>query len=401
MPTRIPTQAFAILLLSLGLKITAQQLPVASHPRSLDKSPPQRAVKFELADGVLLADASLSNSDGSVSKKGWFVVDTAATATILNQQVPHSAAGQTGKLDNQTLSLAGATVSHRNVLEYPLDAWSRQTGMPIAGIAGADIFQHFDVRIDYAHHFLTLLVPQSCAVAGEHLGLRMVAGLPLVEAQLLLADGKTLRGLFLLDTGQAGPGLVLTSEFLAAHPAIAASQPLVEVPLLSPDNTIQSTRLVRIAGLQLGRSSLPGVIASVAPPTVNSAGTQLAGVIGGGVLAHFDMLLDITHASLTLTPNGEFAQPFEADMSGMLVLAEARSGEQAYMIAGITKNSPAADAGVQAGDQLIAINGTKVIDMSLDLVRNVLKSGTGTKVVVTIDRSGKRTMVTLALRRAI
>jgi C-terminal processing protease CtpA/Prc len=88
-------------------------------------------------------------------------------------------------------------------------------------------------------------------------------------------------------------------------------------------------------------------------------------------------------------------------MSGMLVLAEARSGEQAYMIAGITKNSPAADAGVQAGDQLIAINGTKVIDMSLDLVRNVLKSGTGTKVVVTIDRSGKRTMVTLALRRAI
>jgi C-terminal processing protease CtpA/Prc len=56
---------------------------------------------------------------------------------------------------------------------------------------------------------------------------------------------------------------------------------------------------------------------------------------------------------------------------------------------------------VQAGDQLIAINGTKVIDMSLDLVRNVLKSGTGTKVVVTIDRSGKRTMVTLALRRAI
>jgi S1-C subfamily serine protease len=42
-----------------------------------------------------------------------------------------------------------------------------------------------------------------------------------------------------------------------------------------------------------------------------------------------------------------------------------------------------------------------VTAMSLDLMRNVLKSGPGTRVVVTIDRSGKNVMVTLTLRRAI
>jgi hypothetical protein len=400
-------RTFAVLVLAvLTLVAAAQQPPAAFRPGSLYQPPLQRAVKIVVADGVLLVDGSLSNTDGSVTQNGWFVLDTAATATILNTAGLHhpsapAASGKPATLENQTLVLAGARVSHRTVLEYPLNSWSRNAGQPIAGIAGADLLQHFDARIDYMHRFLALTVPQSCAIPGEHVALRMVGGLPFLEAQIQLADGKMLRGLFLLDTGQAGPGLVLTSEFLAAHPEIAPSLPPVEVPLPSPENSIRTTRMLRLPALQLGRYTLRGVIATVAPPNAHGAGAQLAGVIGGGVLAHFDVLLDLPHASVTLTPNGQFDAPFEADMSGMLVLADQQSGEPTYTIAGISKNSPAADAGLRAGDLLLDLNGKKVTDMSLDLVRNVLKSGPGAKVVLTIDRSGKRTTVTLKLRRAL
>jgi membrane-associated protease RseP (regulator of RpoE activity) len=201
---------------------------------------------------------------------------------------------------------------------------------------------------------------------------------------------------------------VLTAEFARAHPEILGSQPAVELPTLDASGSVRKTRLVRVPMLQLGNRTLHGVIATIAPPATGGAGARLAGVIGGGLLSRFDVLIDLPHAALTLTPNAYYDAPFEADMSGMLVLVSGsegergeRSGEPVYTIAGISEKSPAADAGLRPGDRLVEVGGKRVTAMSLDLMRNVLKSGPGTRVVVTIDRSGKNVMVTLTLRRAI
>jgi hypothetical protein len=388
------------------------QRPAASLSASgLHRPPTQFAVRVTIADGVLISDGSVSNENGDAPRPEMFVVDTAATTTIVDPEVAQTLGGKGAageQLHDKTLRLAGAEVTRRPVSVFSLNAWSRQTGQPISGIAGSDIFHHFDARIDYVHQLLTLVVPQSCAVAGERIHLHMLGGLPFLDAEIQTAGGKRVRGLFLLDTGQSGPGLVLTSEFVAAHPEIAGKQSLPELPLLDPTGVVRDTVLVRIPALQIGSHALQGVIATIAPPAAGGAGAQLAGVIGGGVLAHFDVLVDLPHASLTLTPNVQYTAPFEADMSGMLVVATGiegepgeRSGERAYTIAGISKNSPAADAGLQASDRLVEIGDRRVTDMSLDLVRSVLKSGTGTKLQVIIDRSGKRVRVTLTLRRAV
>jgi hypothetical protein len=376
------------------------------------RPPTQRAVHVVIADGVLLSDGSVSNGTGKPSRQGLFVVDTAATTTIVSPDAARALGGHGGageQLTGETLRLAGAEVSRRPVSVLALDAWSRQTGEPVSGIAGSDIFQYFGARIDYVHQLLTLVPPQSCAVPKtEHIALRLLGGLPFLEADLQAADGKRVRGLFLVDTGQAGSGMVLTAEFAAAHPEILGAPPAVELPTLDSTGMVRSTRLVRIPALQLGSHALHGVIATIAPPAAGGAGARLAGVIGGGVLSRFDVLVDLPHAALTLTPNAYYDAPFEADMSGMLVLVSGsegergeRSGEPVYTIAGISEKSPAADAGLRPGDRLVEVGGKRVTAMSLDLMRNVLKSGPGTRVVVTIDRSGKNVMVTLTLRRAI
>jgi S1-C subfamily serine protease len=202
--------------------------------------------------------------------------------------------------------------------------------------------------------------------------------------------------------------MVLTSEFVAAHPELLGKQSPAEMPTLDTSGTLRSASVVRVPTLQLGNHTLQGVVATIAPPAAGGAGAKLAGVIGGGILSRFDVVIDLPRGWLTLTPNAYYAAPFEADMSGMLVVttriagqAGEPSGEVVYTVAGISKNSPAADSGLQIGDRLIEVAGQRVKDMSLDLVRKALMSGPGKKLLLTIDRSGMKIKLTLTLQRAV
>jgi carboxyl-terminal processing protease len=55
----------------------------------------------------------------------------------------------------------------------------------------------------------------------------------------------------------------------------------------------------------------------------------------------------------------------------------------------------AARSGVDVGDEIVAIDGQDVRGMSIDDVHNMLRGKIGTKVVLTIDRSGARRDVTV------
>jgi hypothetical protein len=237
----------AIMLLSFTMAcVVMQGQSAATAPANgMYKPPTQRAVRVVIADGVLMADGSVSNGTGSAPHHGLFVVDTAATTTIVDPAVARTIGGKGGageQLAGKTLRLAGAEVSQRPVSVFSLDAWSRQTGRPVSGIAGSDIFRYFGARIDYVHQLLTLVPPQSCAVPKtEHVALRLLGGLPFLEADVQTADGRTVRGLFLLDTGQGGPGMVLTAEFARAHPEILGSQPAVELPTLDASGSVRKT----------------------------------------------------------------------------------------------------------------------------------------------------------------
>jgi len=375
--------------------------------------PAQMPVKATIADGVLMAEGSITVGKQTTGTR-LFIVDSAATMTVVDARAARILGNQDADavhIADETLRLAGAELSHRPAVVLPLEGWSQVTGQRVGGIVGWDVFEHLDAEIDYVHGHLRLVVPQSCALTPAQqtalVPLRVVGGLPFVYADIETSGGKQVRGLFLVDTGQSGPGIVLTSEFLAAHPEVIAG-PAVEMPMMETSGAVRSTRTVRMPGLNLGGHVLQGVVATIALPAKGGVGAELAGVIGGGVLARFDVLVDLPHKSLGLRPNALFSAPFEVDMSGMLVVmtpaagqADERSGQRDYVVTGIQKGSPAADAGLQIGDRLVEVAGQRVSEMSLDLVRNVLKSGPGTRVVVTIDRSGKRTMVTLTLRRSI
>ena len=265
----------------------------------LYKPPTQRAVAVKVINGVLLAEGSIEGAPGKPAVAGLFVVDTAATTTLVSPDTARLLGGRgtSGeKLADTTLKLAGAQVSHRPAMVYSVEAFAKQTGQRVIGIAGSDIFENFGARIDYVHQTLTLVVLQSCATPDVHVHLKVINGLPFVEAILQTASGQQVHGIFLVDTGQAGSGLVLTSEFLKAHPELGSpSQP------------------IRIAGFSLGGHVLKDVPARVAPPSPRGVGAQLAGVVSGSILSRFDVMVDLPGSWMMLTPNDHYGDPFGAD----------------------------------------------------------------------------------------
>jgi hypothetical protein len=276
-------------------------LCAGAHPAltELYKPPTQRAVRVKIINGVLLAEGSISVHTGKPEVSGLFVVDTAATATIVNPETARALGGKGApgeQIADATLKLAGAQVSHRSVSVYSVDAFAKETGQPVIGIAGSDIFQNFGARIDYINKSLTLIVLQSCATPDEHVRIKVINGLPFVQATLQTSSGRKVQGVFLVDTGQAGPGLVFTSEFVKAHPELGGAAP----PM-------------RLAQLSLGSHAVKDVPATIAPPSPNGVGADLAGVIGGGILGHFDVTVDLPGSWLMLTPNDHSADPLAGD----------------------------------------------------------------------------------------
>ncbi len=292
----------------LTLLAIVAALPAPARQNELYQPPSQRPVPLKIINGILLAEGSISdppvNGKATVQRSGLFVVDTAATTTILSPQTARALGGKGvagEQLPDTTLRLAGAQVSHRAATVYSLDGFAKQTGQTIIGIAGSDIFENFGVRIDPVNLTLTLVVLQSCATPDEHLHLRVINGLPFAQATLQMPDGRQVTGIFLVDTGQAGAGLVLTGEFLKAHPELGSQPPVAGTPL------------IRIAGLTIAGYSLKDVPASIAPPGPRGVGDQLAGVLGGGILSRFDVTIDLPGSWIMLTPNSRYAEPFVAD----------------------------------------------------------------------------------------
>ena len=67
----------------------------------------------------------------------------------------------------------------------------------------------------------------------------------------------------------------------------------------------------------------------------------------------------------------------------------------------VVDGSPAAEAGVQIGDRLTAVDGEAHGKLELERVRRRLRGSAGSEVELSFERGGEPIAVTLRLRRVI
>ncbi|MGH8280449.1 MAG: aspartyl protease family protein [Gammaproteobacteria bacterium] len=274
------------------------------------------------------------------------------------------------------------------------------TKYPLDGTIGYGTLKHFVVRVDYVNHTLTFMQPGIFhpAHAGTAFPLTLYGDrLPVIAGSI---DG--LRGHFFVDTGASSFSLMLSSPFVEAHhleTRYRATPAMVSG--ISTGGALR-TRAARGGAFRMGGLTVenPVVILSLSRGGF-AASKAVDGDIGGRILSRFTITFDYPQGRIYLKPNQNYDQPMNYDQSGMAVLSVEKE-HAGFSILGVMPGGPAAQAGLNAGDVITAVNGEPASDIGAARFAAMLRNdapGTRVKLVV---RDGKTvTTPTLVLRRLI
>ncbi|HEV2008088.1 MAG TPA: PDZ domain-containing protein, partial [Burkholderiales bacterium] len=116
------------------------------------------------------------------------------------------------------------------------------------------------------------------------------------------------------------------------------------------------------------------------------ADVYLAGNVGYGVLKQFNITFDYPRQQLFFEKNADYGRPDIADRSGMWLERTERGFEVVDVVAG----SAADEAGLKAGDLIVAIDGKPFSAWLLPDARARLKEAEGTRVRVSIERAKRQ-----------
>jgi S1-C subfamily serine protease len=143
-------------------------------------------------------------------------------------------------------------------------------------------------------------------------------------------------------------------------------------------------------------STVPANIAIAEAGALSWSGPM--GILGNGVLKHFNVFIDLQQEMMSLEPNRLYYDQFEVNCSGVeLVTGDAF---QKAIIDHVYAGSPAEEAGLEVGDEIVQINGANVSDFQLPQIRSML-SQDGEEVEIVVDRKGELHSYLLRLQALI
>lgn len=399
----------ASVLAAAALSTSAQaQLAPTAQPAARQAL---RSVPFELYEGRIYVQAGIA---GSAPRT--FLVDTGAQITHLTSELAAEAGLETsgrlgitgvgpGRIEGTyvrgaVLDIAGVSLRVKRAIAAPGEALFGPvysgSGKRFDGVIGYDLFAAYAVEIDYERRELRLYDPRSYQpeAGADIVPIRILDNKPYLTGTVTLG-GRPVEANLHLDTGSAG-GIGFNGNFVEEQGLIA----LAGKTLPSFNRGVGGTtaaRLARAEALTIGRTIVEQPFATLALAQGRGVRSDAAGRIGGAILRRFTLAINYAGRYVTLVPNGSFGLPIETDMSGLAVTAGA-GGE--VIVSTVAPESPAAEAGIAAGDRLLRIEGKDPSAMTLEAIRALLMQHGETRSLLLL-RAGEERPVILTLRRRI
>lgn len=265
--------------------------------------------------------------------------------------------------------------------------------IPVDGYFGLEVFQKYVVQHDYLNRELTIYDPATYSYngPGESFPFQRNGIIPVIHASF---DG--IEGEFGVDTG-ARSALILYGPFVTEHQLVEKYQPKIQgVSGWGIGGPVRSY-MVRSHSLRFGSFELRHLIARL---SLNKAGATArsgkAGLIGPDVLKQFTFTCDYRRGRLIFEKNANFGLRDSYDRAGIWLSQKGAAFEVFDVIPG----GPAAIAGLQVGDTVVAIDGTDTAHLALTDVRDHWKAAApGTVVKLKLStKAGTTRDVTLVLR---
>lgn len=346
-----------------------------------------------------------------------FILDTGAGVTSLDLNTAKQLGiglGQTftvggagpgrvagARVNVATVTLAGTSIAQSVATAIDLSSLPSREGHRIDGIIGDDFISHHVLALDYAHNELRIYDPDAFTYdgTGASVPVRLINFFPHIDAELRLADGKTLRAHCVVDVGSGG-SLALTKAFVDENKLRERVSPTIRRTGGGGVGGAAASDIGRLASISIGGIELAHPIVNLFGDSAGtlSSSSSWQGNIGGGILRRFTVFLDYQRKRMIFEPNATKDDAFEADMSGLgLGMNDSLT---TIVVMSVAPNTPAADAGVGVGDVIVSVDGTPGTQRVLGELRERLRRpNERTTLVIRHGEANKR--VEIVTRRAI
>ncbi len=270
-------------------------------------------------------------------------------------------------------------------------------GRPFAGIVGHEFFQNLVVEVDPRRPYLRLHDPAQYRYQGQgqRLPMAIQGDRPYVSVTVTPYGHPPMQGRLLVDVGSNG-ALAVAAGCQLDQLLIGKVPQTLERPVISISGP-RTVTLGRVQSVTLGTVTIPQ------PLTVFTAAPQqdcatVVGKIGNQILDQFRVIFDYSRETLILEPLVPLdpQDDYRYDLSGLWLWRD-RTLPDALSIRRVFPNTPAATAGIQAGDELIAVDDVPLTPEAIATIRMQL-SQPNTAPQLTIRRRSQVLTYSLPLR---
>ena len=375
--SRLPSRRLVIVSLTVGASVQC-----AGHRGPSAALPPATPVivfPFELRNNHLHIRA-LVNGDSV-----WLVLDTGAPRTTLDrswalgigalpiEKRPDPAHPST-RAWVDSIAIGNLRLRRFEVDLTHFDQVSANDGRLVRGLLGTDALIRYTVEIAPHERVIRLYDPAAYAAppTGTTARLDMRRGSLVTRARLTTAKGHPLWANLVLDTGASRLCLIMNRSFYYHHDDRLASSPSIPAPLGVGIEGQLSGRVTRLTKVQVGTYVIEQPTVGLPDDSsVRVLDFPFDGVLGNRVLSRTGVVIDYARKRLIFAARVTPPDACSYDMSGLFLTA---SGDSltGVRVAYVTPESPASDAQVQTGDEILAIDGRRVDDIGLENVREAL-----------------------------
>lgn len=398
-----------VVVFCLAVRATAQ-VPAGTSCETVERQiPDSLVIPMEVQNNHIYVSVCVGSRALS------FILDTGAGQSFMDLAVARDLGLSTGstfsargagqgtiggaQLEGASVTLAGTGFRQRIGAALDLGRLPERAGLRMDGILGADFIASRVLAIDYATSRLRLYDRAKFRYTGggASLPITIVNGHPHVDGEIVLSDGETLRGRFVIDVGSGG-NFALAKPFVDDHNLRTRVGPTLQRPGGVGVGGATMAVFGRVAELRLGSIVLRDVVTGLYGDSagVFSERGPWVGNIGGDLLRRFTVYLDYAARQMILEPNASIADAFEIDMSGLGFVASGGEWTVEYVL----PNAPGMEAGIERGDVVVAIDGRPVDGRAISELRKRFRRS-GERTVLTIRRAGETKTLTVVTRRLV
>jgi hypothetical protein len=289
------------------------------------------------------------------------------------------------------------------VLDEDYFRFDASAGVDIHGILGSDAFKGHVVKINYTQQIMTIYGKNAFKPPRESefqsVPIKIIRNKPYLKVNLTLQNDTIVPVNLLLDTG-ASLTMILYS---GSTPGLTIPQTALKGSIGRGLGGILEGYIGRVKKVDMGGFPLTNVVSrfQVLPAdtdTLQTIGRQ--GIMGGEILARFNLIFDYVHQKMYLQPNKNYKTEFIYDRSGMNLLASGRYLND-FIVQEVLPNTPAANADIRTGDQIVKVGIWNTNFYRLPDLISKFQGKVGKEIKLTILRDGKRLKKKIILQELI